>query len=784
MRLRPQRGSRPAAAGELKRAAALVAALLAGPAGGAEQTSPPAGATAVAEPVGWSRAVARAMADSCAARQLTLRWPVAVRPLAEYAGGYTPGVGNVAWSGDYAETWRAGWCAVGVHCAPPPTPDATAGKRFNAPRGLYSHARATLYVYEPNADAQTRATVAHEVVHALQYQNFPALHAPHLWFNRDLSAAVDAAVEGDAHLVGWAFDAQRRRHLCSVDPADIGRAHRDWWGWTPQAITALEAFPHVFGPGLALSRLATGGAPAVDALLREPPLSSLAVLRPGGGPVDFIALPDKLTRHVAKKQCKAGLANTVGVVGIWGLLALHEDAAVAKKMPEFLAQWAGDRFVHLACAGERSDELAWLTRWRTAQAAAEFARRFENVAAAAARHGDVLGVPAVATARSTATLVATPGLAPMADALFAAPMRSFDRYADWVAAGCFPDECHREEEVLAAAREPGGPFVCGNQAPRATAFESWLDRVRQARARAGEMRGSALAFALTEAGRLAVFCAMNARGNADVLATCRAVNFGLRHLAALADDAHWRLLPLCASGAEYRAQLRSALATGDGASAPARELRLRAAEVTAAVLRADGAEGVRRLAAAPPLSTLGLLDAEFAAAVDFLHLPPASLAALGCEVLASDVVGALGLWTRLLALAPSVPADAPPAIVRAWRGDRQWYLQCGGETGWVWASRWANAASAREFASRYLPALGPDADRVAEVDGRAVWAVPAGFAGVKAQLQASVQSRPFTTFAQWRAGGCYPQQMCTTSAPSATPHPPPPPPLAPSAIGY
>ena len=761
----------------MKRLGALVAALLAGHAGGEEQVPP----RASAEQGDWSRAVARAMADSCAARQLTLRWPVAVRPLAEYSGGYTAGVGNVVWSGDYAETWRAGWCAIGVYCAPPPTPGASAGTRFNAPRGLYSHAHATLYVREPAAGAQTRATVAHEVVHALQYQNFPALHAPHLWFNRDLNAAVDAAVEGDAHLVGWAFDAERRRHLCSADPANIGRAHRDWWGWTPQAITALEGLPHVFGPGLALARLAAGGAPAVDALLREPPLSSLAVLRPGGGAVDFIALPEDLAHRVAGKKCETGLANTVGVVGIWGLLALHEDAAVATQMPEFLAQWAGDRFVHLACEGERNDELAWLTRWRTPEAAAEFARRFGKVADAAAKHGGVLGVPAAATARSSAALVATPGLAPAADALFAASVRTFDRYADWVAAGCFPDECHQENGVPAAASESPGRFACGSAAPPPTAFENWLDRVRQARARADEMQISALSFALTEAGRLAVFCALNARRNADVLATCRAVGFGLRHLAALADDPHWRLLPLCASGPEYRAQLRSAVANEEGTAPPARELELRAAALAAAALQADGADGVRALAAMPPLSTLELLDADYDEAVDFLHLPPASLAALGCEVLASDVVGALGLWTRL---GSATPAETPPAIVRAWRGDRQWYLQCGGEDGWVWASRWANAAAAREFAVRHLPALPIAANAVAEVDGRTVWAVPPGFASVKAKLKASVQSRSFATFREWRDAGCYPQQGCATSEAPATPRPPPPPPVTPSGNGY
>lgn len=680
--------------------------------------------------------------------------------MADYGGGYTAGVGSVAWSGRHAETWRAGWCAVGVYCAPPPARGETAGPRFDAPRGLYSHARATLYVRDPDNNARTRATVAHEVVHALQYQNFPALHATHLWFNRDLNAAVDAVVEGDAHLVAWSFDAQRRRHLCSVDPAATGRVHREWWRWTPQATTALERFPHVFGPGLVLARLLAGGTPEVDALLLDPPLSTLAALRPeSAGPVDFIALPKRLTRHVGEKKCSVGLANTVGVVGIWGLLAQHEGADAGGDLPEFLTQWSGDRFAHLVCAGERNDELAWVTRWRTSAAAMEFARRFNGVAAAAAQHGDVLAAPAHALAHASTTLVATPNLAAAADPLLGAPVRTFERYADWVAAGCFPDDCHGEADFAIGAGQPREAFACAATAPQPPAFRDWLGRVRQAHAKARDLQDRALAEALRDAGRLAVFCAVNARRNADVLAACRATSFGLRHLAALAEDGHWRLLPLCASEAEYRAQLRAAGAPGSG-STPQRELRLHAAGSAAAALRADGVRGVRKLAAAPPLSTLALLDARFDGAVEFLRLPPAALAESGCQVLASDVVGAMDLWTRLRALGLSAPAGAPPTIVRAWRGDRRWYLRCGGETGWFWASRWADAAAARRFAARYLPALDGSADAAPVVAGRTVWSLPVGFVGVKALVMDGVESRQFATFSDWRAAGCYPQPTC------------------------
>ena len=714
------------------------------------------------------------MNDSCAVRQLTFRWPVRVRPMAEYDGGYTAGVGNIAWRRGHAETWRAGWCAVGVYCAPPAASGATPGHALNTPRGLYSHPRATLYVRDPGVDAQTRAAVAHEVVHALQYQNFPALNAAHLWFNRDLSAAVDAAVEGDAHLVGWSFNPERRRHLCSVDPAKVEQVHREWWRWTPHAVTALEGFPHVFGPGFVLRRLLAAGTSGVDALLRDPPLSSLAVLRRQRRAVDFVALPPKLARRAAGKDCQPGLANTVGVVGIWGLLAQHEGAVTASALPAFLSQWAGDRFVHVVCDGEANDELAWLTRWRSTAAAAEFARRFAAVAHAAAKHGGVLGEPARAVARGPLALVATGGLASAANALFDSPARTFERYADWIAADCFPHGCHDEAEVAADARRTNGEFPCATAAPAPQAFGDWLERIRQARAGARQLQAEGFTAALTEAGRFAVFCARNATRNSDLLAACRAANYGFRHLAAANQDAHWRLLPLCASEADYVAQMRPVLTKGDGpdAAAPQAELRLRASGRAAAALRVGGVPMVRDLAATPPLSTLELLDADFAGPVDFLRLAPEALAAGGCEVLASDVVGAAGLWGRLRALGLTENAENPPPLVRAWRGDRQWLLRCGAHDGWIWASRWTDASTARRFAREHLSAMGTDPGAavgtttaarlgdVTEVAGRTAWSWPAALAGVKPLVQASLESRSFASFGEWRTAGCYPQPAC------------------------
>lgn len=764
-RAAPQRGSaQPKTLPSAQRVAGAVVLLLAA-------TALPTAVAADAGAVGQPALVARAQAASCAVRQLRLRRPVAVRPLATYDAGYTAGVGSVTWSGDHAETWRAGWCAIGVYCVPPPSAASLGGgaSRYETPRGLYNPLEETLYLRAGAEGSQLVATVAHEMVHALQYQNYPELNAAHLWFNRDLSTAVDAVVEGDAHVVGWWFEPERRLHLCSLDPVVAARTHRSWWRWQPQSVTALEGFPHVFGVELALDRLLRGNTLAVDRLLRDPPLSTLAVLRPSNAAaVEFVKLPDRLAEALGKrKRCERGLENTVGAAGIWGLLAQFEGGATVDELPAFLNDWAGDRFAHLRCDGDGNDELAWLTRWRSRDAAREFARRFQAVAAAAAERGGLLAAPARAIVRSRSVLVATPGLAARRRALFESQARAFNSYRAWLDSGCFPQpRCHMPSSRALAP--DAGAFACDAAADQPAAFSDWLERVRQARARAGELREQPLEPVLTEAGRLAVFCAVNGRRNADLQATCRAVNFALRYVADLQGNPHWLLLPLCARGDELRDRLRAAMARSGTATA---ELRIAAVVAVAAVFAEAGGAGLREYAAAPPLSTLQLLDAAYGGAVELLELPPAALAARDCEVLATDVVGVWGLWQRLRAAAPaSRPFGPLPRILRKWRGDRQWLVRCGATTGRVWASRWEDAAAAGEFASAFA-----DVARAAQGDsesappvlaarGRSIWVVSAALAPMAEFLRTSVIAGAFATVAAWRAADCAPRPGCAPRA--------------------
>ena len=713
--------------------------------------------------------VERIMAETCAVRGLALKHPVAVRPMTAFQGGYTAGVGSVSWEERYAEQWRAGWCALGVYCVRSEGQAAASApaSRMARPAGLYDRERNVLFIREAHA----ATTIAHETVHALQFQNNPAFHALHPWHNRDLAAAVNTALEGDAHLVGQLFDRKRRLHACSMAPRSASATRQQWWEWTPNALWAHEGLPHVFGPGQALQRALDGDGrnasvvAALDAWLRDPPLSTLAVLRQQhGAGVDFIALPDDILDALGERRCERGLENTAGALGIWGLLVEHGDAGPSTaELPEFLHDWRGDRFLHMPCDGDANDELAWVTRWTTRRAAREFANRYEAVAAKVVAAGGVLGAVPSAVVRARTVALATPGLRQALPALARSRARTFAAYGAWIDSGCFPQDGCASGEPAAPTEHDGG-HVCAAEAAPAPGLRQWLDRVRLARGAAAIPNADAQAL-LGDVAQLAAFCARNGRRNPDLMLACRAAYGGVRFHLQLRDDAHWRLLPYCADGTEMREWVRETY-YGDSTPADVSAFAgLHGLPLAAKALAEAGADGLEMLATRAPLSTRQIL-APSDDAVAFIHLPSAPIENAGCERTAEDVRGALGIWNLLLdhdTVGPQAPA---PAWLRHWRGDRRIHIRCSDGQGWIWVSRWRDHGAARTFATAYnaiaskVQGTAVDLAR-ADVDGNDVWILPVSLEALRRPLREAMTVRTFHDMADWAAAGCFPQPGCS-----------------------
>lgn len=721
----------------------------------------------------WQRVVERTMAETCAIRGLPLKRPVDVRSMSRFQGGYTEGIGSTVWEAKYADAWRDGWCALGVYCAPRgKTGTGRGGTASNRP-GLYDVVENALYI---DTATDARSTVAHEFVHALQHQNFPDMNALHLWYNRDLSAAGNTVIEGGAHIVGWSFSDQERVRLCLMAP-EPGESRRPrWWDWEPNAFRAHEIFPHAFGPEIALANLLDGGTDGLDRMLADPPLSTLAVLKPAAaGSVDFIHLPvDVLAAALSESNCGIGLRNTAGAVGIWGLLRQHGDAAAAgDEIPDFLAHWSGDRFVHYRCPGEHDDELAWLTHWRTTEAALEFAAHLRGVVPSMVEYGGVLGAEPVVVVRNRAVVVLTPGFDGLLDAVAEAETRTFSRYREWIASGCFPQGvCYDPLDKTQATSSGEMPEMCTQSAPAPSSFVDWVARVRQVR-NVPVPRIADASQLSEDAGQLAVFCTRNAVRNTDLKTACRAAYGGVSYLLRLDAEPDWRRLTRCVDLTDLRPWLEDAY-FADSQRAFASPTVVPATYGPVQAVRAferDGASGLSELLAAPPMSSLQVLRPDLATTVELIGLPHATLAAHGCRVDASESQGILGIWNLSMDYDLAPEDDAMPAYLLDWRGDRQAFVRCDSDdrpsSGWVWISRWQSPDAARSFARTYralAPAafeetgLDPAAD--VQVDEETVWIVPSELAELTPLLQDETEIRPYADFRDWVAGGCFPQSSC------------------------
>jgi hypothetical protein len=204
----------------------------------------------------------------------------------------------------------------------------------------------------------------------------------------------------------------------------------------PRFLSVSLIFPYAYGILVAGERWEAEGNLGLDRLMREPPLSSTRILFPDDDdPVEFIRLPlETLAAHAAARGCEVGFDNVAGALTVKVLL---EDYGDTGDVNSLLAAWAGDRFVHVGC-GEVS-ELLWLTRWDDAQAAAEFARRYEAIAPGIAQVSRLSDIPRARIAGRT-VLVTTGGLRPLQDAvLIQSEVRGYASIGEWLRDDCFPE---------------------------------------------------------------------------------------------------------------------------------------------------------------------------------------------------------------------------------------------------------------------------------------------------------------------------------------------------------
>jgi hypothetical protein len=259
--------------------------------------------------------------------------------------------------------------------------------------GLYDPVSDGLYVLskEGGVGPVEKVYYSHEYDHALQDQHFDLeAMTDGLEGQTDRLLARQAIVEGDAYtlMTYWL-----QQHLTSAEIGEVIRASSD-----PELQAALTRIPAIVqaqilfaateGTQFALQTQLSGGWPAIDAILREPPDSTEQVKHPEKyasreAPIE-VDLPDDLATRMGSGWSLVQ-ENTMGEhqTSIWlgaPTIAAATDAA---------SGWGGDRIAVLGGPNE-AWAIAWQTVWDTADDAAEFEVTAGSALAKAGGGGSVL----------------------------------------------------------------------------------------------------------------------------------------------------------------------------------------------------------------------------------------------------------------------------------------------------------------------------------------------------------------------------------------------------------
>jgi hypothetical protein len=252
--------------------------------------------------------------------------------------------------------------------------------------GFYSPGRDEIVIVsDSETPALDRATLAHELVHALQDQQ---LNLGGSQDTQDTQLAVDGIVEGDANYVESLYESR-----CERDWDCLERPERSGGGGGGLDGVFLTIFtPYAEGPALvgALRQRSGGDWDAVNDAYEDLPASAEQVIHPERYPDEepaTIEVGDR-TRNGWERFDLEQDTDTVGEASIYAMLWANEVVAREDRSPyryEFAASegWAGDTLVPYRKPTSDGEQYGyvWRVEWDTTADAREFHEAYHEVLA-------------------------------------------------------------------------------------------------------------------------------------------------------------------------------------------------------------------------------------------------------------------------------------------------------------------------------------------------------------------------------------------------------------------
>ena len=266
--------------------------------------------------------------------------------------------------------------------------------------GFYDDEVKELYVGSAgdSLDPATKATLAHELTHALTDQHFDFGTRTKVLDDENKTeeaAAFSALIEGDAELTAALWQEQ---HLSARERQQAAAA-----GLSPEALNAyaraprylLESlfFPYQSGATFVQSRHRAGGFAEVDKAYRNPPTSTEHILHPETYASGQTWSPPALPDLAAATGC--GAVDT-GSLGEFDMIQILSGELASNDAKRAAAGWNGDAYGAVRCG----TALGLADRWQTdtpadagrlADALARWARGWAGSTRAADAEGRVTG---------------------------------------------------------------------------------------------------------------------------------------------------------------------------------------------------------------------------------------------------------------------------------------------------------------------------------------------------------------------------------------------------------
>jgi hypothetical protein len=267
--------------------------------------------------------------------------------------------------------------------------------------GFYDPKQKTFFVAGDLSGDDADATLWHELVHALQDQNYDLARLtdwqPDLG---DSQAAIHALAEGDA--TSAMLDAMLQpRHTTALDLPDslikaetlLGEATIS----APPVLVRSLIAPYVDGLGFTNALRREGGFPAVDAAWRDPPLTTEQLLhlekyRAREAPL-LVALPP------GPPQAPELRERFHDVMGEQTLRIIFEEWMPSRTAASSASDWGGDRLAVFSDETRQRWAVGWHLRFDTAAAAERALLAFARGAAASERQSDSKLAPVTPSAR-------------------------------------------------------------------------------------------------------------------------------------------------------------------------------------------------------------------------------------------------------------------------------------------------------------------------------------------------------------------------------------------------